>query len=1094
MKYPSIVQEMCSKYAKNGLKIVLKTLLKTVIFPQNSSTIMSTTKQQFFGEIKMRFYLRSPYSTRPCMIFLGTNIGGKFYRASAQVKVYPSHWDSKRQLAVISNVQSIQDNRNNKIVNDQLSKLRRYFSEFIEYICNNDVDDIGETLKLFIYRDMAKKRKLDLKQVIAEALEYYHKYVKPSIKDSTKRQNESLLSEFGRFVDSLPEKDKTMQIFSQKGLNRYKQYLIDKMERSKTDDKMRNFGVGMLNRCGAIIALLINRVLVEKEDDINPVVWNKVDDPRREDQIGHIPLLDNEVAAIENCSGLTDVEEEYRNLFLLQLECGQRVSDMAKILTGKYNIQQGKKYKYIVLSTIKENIKAYVPLTPRMTMLLENVKAHKLVKPNEFEEKTKGKGNNTYNEAIRRIAKKADLDREIVKINASQTEVRKPLYETITSHDARCTFITNMIKKGVSPDRLCKMTGHASDEMIKRVYAQLSDADEINRIESDLYSDVDDEDADFAAYIASNNPNEPEAKAHNETPNESDVHSPMNKGVTNVDYSQQFSLESYLNGLNDVVDASINESELLYNQQEQLISELHTFYKPIYDNIKTQVEEGLCSKEDIINGWNDCSDFCERMDSSMPENKRGFIDGYKFLFLQAWMDICKEKQLGDDLILTLDRLYQEVNEENPTVCWTYRMLNLKKGVLQAYIVLNGSLKAFYYIVSNRPKVANSLIDVNSCRFTLDKIPNWALVHRELKNIPAIELEAIIQRSNCDYDIRTKLYQSIVTDDLEMFTKCIKPLDQEFCGLIEFAYMMNFANRFFAEFNKSFNNDSNPIDAFSNLDVFSLLNNPFSNLDVSISTIMDNSSSEEYIFSQLNRCLEMLDFFRNQALSPEKKVLNKLLKLVDNYPELKEAYNEYNAKQNVSSDTEQPKEQVKAPEDKKEENPEEPKEQKTVPNYLPSRTNNINIDELIRLLTQKDKLNNNHIFVTLVKCDLSETDVAMCLKYFLDYKSSTLSFKLRWNDRNKVSLKFLIRLLFNTNGKATIKNVIEKDAKKAYDGISDKVSTGQGGFPIWPPVIEVFENCPKSIENAEAGDNGTEARKYNLKQLQTIAKIYFACRK
>ena len=365
---------------------------------------------------------------------------------------------------------------------------------------------------------------------------------------------------------------------------------------------------------------------------------------------------------------------------------------------------------------------------------------------------------------------------------------------------------------------------------------------------------------------------------------------------------------------------------------------------------------------------------------------------------------------------------------------------------------------------------------------------------ELKNIPAIELEAIIQRSNCDYDIRTKLYQSIVTDDLEMFTKCIKPLDQEFCGLIEFAYMMNFANRFFAEFNKSFNNDSNPIDAFSNLDVFSLLNNPFSNLDVSISTIMDNSSSEEYIFSQLNRCLEMLDFFKNQALSPEKKVLNKLLKLVDNYPELKEAYNEYNAKQNVSSDTEQPKEQVKAPEDKKEENPEEQKEQKTVPNYLPSRTNNINIDELIRLLTQKDKLNNNHIFVTLVKCDSSETDVAMCLKYFLDYKSSTLSFKLRWNDRNKVSLKFLIRLLFNTNGKATIKNVIEKDAKKAYDGISDKVSTGQGGFPIWPPVIEVFENCPKSIENAEAGDNGTEARKYNLKQLQTIAKIYFACRK
>ena len=1053
---------------------------------------MSTTKQHFLGEIKMRFYLRSPYSTRPCMIFLGTNIGGKFYRASAKVKVYPSHWDSKRQLAVVSNVQSKQDNRNNKIVNDQLSKLRRYFSEFIEYICNNDVDDIGETLKLFIYRDMAKKRKLNLKQVIAEALEYYHKYVKPSIKDSTKRQNESLLSEFGRFVDSLPEKDKTMQIFSQKGLNRYKKYLIDKMERSKTDDKMRNFGVGMLNRCGAIIALLINRVLVEKEDDINPVVWNKVDDPRREDQKGHVPLLDNEIAAIETCEELTAVEKEYRDIFLLQIECGPRVSDLARILTGEYVIGQVDGCECILLSTKKENVPAVVDLTPRVRMLMERIKAHKLVDPQEFKEKTEGKGNNTYNEAIRRIAKKTGLNRVIVKIDSNQIEEKRPLYEVITNHDARCTFITNKIKEGVPPDKLCIMTGHASDEMINRVYAQLTIEDKIRSITPYLSSGKNEKDADSPIDSTSKNPNESEAKAHNETPNESDVHSPMNKGVTNVDYSQQFSLESYLNGLNEVVDASINESELLYNQQQQLISELHTFYKPIYDNIKTQVEEGHCSKEDIINGWNDCSDLCERMDSSMPENKRGFIDGYKILFLQAWMDICKEKQLGEDLIMTLDRLYQELNEENPTVCWTYRMLNLKKGVLQAYIVLNGTLKAFYYIVSNRPKVANSLIDVNSCRFTLDKIPDWALVHRELKKIPAIELEAIIQKSDCDYDIRTILYQSIVTDNLEMFTESFKPLDRKFCGLIEFAYMMDFANRFFAEFNKSFNNDSNPIDAFANIDVFSLLNNPFTDLDVSISTIMDNSSSEEYIFTLLNRCLEMLDFFRNRALYPEKKVLNKLLKIVDNYSELKEAYNEYKAKQNAASDVEQPivSDELSAGKKRKEQ----------VPNYIPLITSNIDFDKLVRLLTQKDKLNKNHIFVTLVRCNSSEADVATCLNYFLGNTSSNtsstvLTFKLRWNNKNKVTLKFLIRLLFNTNKKATRKNVIEKDAEKAYDGISDKVSTGQGlGLAIWPPVIEVFENCPKSIENAEAGDNGSDAREYNLKQLQTIADIYFACRK
>jgi preprotein translocase subunit SecA len=87
---------------------------------------------------------------------------------------------------------------------------------------------------------MAKKKKIDIKQVIADALEHYHNYVRPSIQESTKRQNESLLSEFYRFVDTLPARDKTMKIFSQKGLNRYKEYLIDKMKTMYADKETRS--------------------------------------------------------------------------------------------------------------------------------------------------------------------------------------------------------------------------------------------------------------------------------------------------------------------------------------------------------------------------------------------------------------------------------------------------------------------------------------------------------------------------------------------------------------------------------------------------------------------------------------------------------------------------------------------------------------------------------------------------------------------------------------------------------------------------------------------------------------------------------------
>lgn len=194
----------------------------------------------------MRFYLRNPKSTSPCMIYLVVHIGGKQYTLSTHLRVYPNQWNQEKQLAVISNVQSKLDNHNNEIVNEQINKLRHYYSEFFEYICNNYVTDVFETLKRFIYRDVAKN-KFVLVYVLAEALEYYHNYVKPSIKESTIRQNESLLSEFGRFVDTLPENDKTMQILSQNGLNRYKEYLINKMNSRKTEGNKRGFGVGQLN-------------------------------------------------------------------------------------------------------------------------------------------------------------------------------------------------------------------------------------------------------------------------------------------------------------------------------------------------------------------------------------------------------------------------------------------------------------------------------------------------------------------------------------------------------------------------------------------------------------------------------------------------------------------------------------------------------------------------------------------------------------------------------------------------------------------------------------------------------------------------------
>ena len=859
---------------------------------------MSKKRQIFYRESTLRFHLRAPKSSPPTLIFLATCIDGKRYKISTKVRVYSSQWDQERQLAVVSNVQSKQDNRNNKIANNQLNKLRGYFSEFIEYICNNNVDDIAETLKQFINRDMAKK-KINLVYVAAEALEYYHNYVKPSIKDSTKRQSESLLSEFGRFVDTLREKDKTMQIFSQKGLNMYKEYLIDKMNKSKDDDNMRNFGVGQLNRCGAIIALLINKVLVPQEKAPSPVVWIKVDDPRREDQMGHIPLLDNEVAAIESCSGLTPVEEEYRDVFLLHLECGQRVSDLAKLLTGNYKVKQGKKYKYIVVSTTKENINAIIPITPKVTMLMDKIKNHTFVDPKEFEEKTKGKGNNTYNEAIRRIAKKAGLDREIVKIDSTQKEVRKPLYKTLSSHDARCTFITNMIKKGVSPERLCRMTGHANDEMIKRVYAQLTVEDEINRIESDLYSDVDDDEAPMEELPPTTIAPQNTAAVHEAKP------SPFLSDLPNYNQTDVFDRDNYIKGLEDVVKTALTKADSMRDVFILGLELFNRFGEKQYSKIKKRLK-GNCPKsvDDARGFWKKILLYCDKATNGRQFNlyySKGALESIiKHFYLLVLIENAREKQIGEEVVLTLEKFLERVSEESPLVKHMDLLLPNRNIIIPAIAFLFPIAISIRYALYNRPYV-DSFLESEDL-YTLNRIPNWELVHRELRKFPPLKLEALIQNTDCPQDVKITLYGSIVSGDVNLFANTIQKYDRQYHEIIELAYIAGYFNQMIEALDELTNPNKNTFfssNAFDRAHDLLLTKNPFRNLDPKMP-----DSVGHYLY-MIDNAFRMIEQLKKRAIPSEIKIYNRLLERIDSYPELKNAYEECQAQIESTLSTEKP---------------------------------------------------------------------------------------------------------------------------------------------------------------------------------------------
>lgn len=94
--------------------------------------------------------------------------------------------------------------------------------------------------------------------------------------------------------------------------------------------------------------------------------------------------------------------------------------------------------------------------------------------------------NSYYNLAIRKLCKLADIDRIITYRNSQDEECKQPVYEKITSHDARHTFVTIMLKRGFAPDRLCWMTGHRDDTMIKQIYSHLTSNDKAKALAEEM--------------------------------------------------------------------------------------------------------------------------------------------------------------------------------------------------------------------------------------------------------------------------------------------------------------------------------------------------------------------------------------------------------------------------------------------------------------------------------------------------------------------------------------------------------------------------------------------------------------------------------
>ena len=438
----------------------------------------------------VHFNLRKSKANNPTNIYCVVYMEGKQYYFATGVKILPYQWDKKRQVAIISNVQSMVDNYNNKVVNDKLEELKESFTKFLEYLCTTEDKPSYYLLRSF----MQKSTDIKATELITKAYEY--KYA-----GTTAHKN--YMSRLNAFLKYLKEQKKSsLDVFTQAGFNEYVKYLKDK-----------GASKSAINADCQLIERLIGKVLAVEspflEYGISPVIYNKERDIRPDK--GRFALEEYEVKSIANLRineqddfSFGDVAPkdkegkvnskyrshksgkelaEYRDIFVLQCHCGQRVSDLVQFLKGEVTtiVEGGQTFYELKTKKSQKKESAFILQDDYVLWFQKRYANGFTVDVDNLDS-----NNSYYNLAIRKLCKLAGIDRIITYRNSQDEECKQPVYEKITSHDARHTFVTIMLKRGFAPDRLCWMTGHRDDTMIKQIYSHLSSNDKAKALAEEM--------------------------------------------------------------------------------------------------------------------------------------------------------------------------------------------------------------------------------------------------------------------------------------------------------------------------------------------------------------------------------------------------------------------------------------------------------------------------------------------------------------------------------------------------------------------------------------------------------------------------------
>ena len=435
--------------------------------------------QFFINEIGCKFNLRKPKSEKPTNVYFVARVRNKQIKLSTGVRVYPDQWNVKKQEAYISCRLTELDNENNTIVNEKIGKLKLYFSEYKQYLCDHPEEIERRAiilLKQYIYKDTMKKKTekpatFIMKQIVEEK----------DIVDSSKIQYRSNINKFKRFLDenSIPDTWESMNLDT---FTKYQQHLIEEGKEDNKEGKKASTIKNIIK--GTFFGVLRE---VSKRLDI-PFKWEEsnlesfdlVKDKSNKELARNkeVALTEEQIKQLyeyqpSGTENQIKKKTEIKDLFVLQCLVGQRISDMYKFFNG--DNERDEENGTISIVQQKTGARAIIPLVPLAEEIIDKYTGAEI---KYYKERR-----SALNGELKVIAQEAGLN-ELVTYEENGTKYIKPLYELLHTHSSRHTFSTIMCRKGIPREDIIIATGHEDTQMLDKIYAHLTAKDKSRKVTS----------------------------------------------------------------------------------------------------------------------------------------------------------------------------------------------------------------------------------------------------------------------------------------------------------------------------------------------------------------------------------------------------------------------------------------------------------------------------------------------------------------------------------------------------------------------------------------------------------------------------------